>query len=201
MFELTKRQYEILQYLRKCQVDGHMPTIREIAEHFRFRSLNAVHDHLAALERKGYIERTQRTARGIELAPDLRDDPRGIPIIGRVAAGQPIMAIENIDSYLSLETIYDRESHYALRVYGDSMTGAGIFDGDFAIVRHQSEIANGEIGVAIVDGEATIKRIRRNGHLVLLIAENEKYSPVEVDLRRVDFRIGGKVVGVHRILS
>jgi len=178
-----------------------MPTIREIAEHFGFHSLNAVHDHLTALERKGYIERKQRMARGIELAPDLRDDPRGIPIIGRVAAGQPIMAIENIDSYLSLESIYDRESHYALRVYGDSMIGAGIFDGDFAIVRHQPEIANGEIGVAIVEGDATIKRIRRNGHLVLLIAENEKYSPVEIDLRRADFRIGGKVVGVHRVLS
>ncbi|MCX7934466.1 MAG: GntR family transcriptional regulator, partial [Planctomycetota bacterium] len=93
--------------------EGYMPTIREIADHFHFQSLNAVRDHLAALERKGYIERKQRRARGIELAPDLREEIRGLPIIGRVAAGQPITAIENIDGYLSLESIYDRESHYA----------------------------------------------------------------------------------------
>ncbi|MCX7934883.1 MAG: repressor LexA, partial [Planctomycetota bacterium] len=97
--------------------------------------------------------------------------------------------------------IYDRESHYALRVRGDSMIGAGIFDGDFAIVRQQPEVADGEIGVAIVEEEATIKRIRREGHLVYLVAENEKYPPLEVDLRRTEFRIGGKVVGVHRVLS
>jgi len=121
-------------------------------------------------------------------------------IVGRVAAGQPITAIENLDGYLELGTLYAGGSHYALRVQGDSMIDAGIWDGDYAIVREQPSVDNGEIGVAILDGDATVKRIRRTGGYVDLIPANERYQPRRVDLSVTDFRIGGKVVGVHRVL-
>ena len=198
---LTEKQKAVLEFVRQSlQEDGSVPTVREIAAHFGFRSVNAVRDHLAAIERKGYISRRPNLARGIELAPDLREAESGLPIVGRVAAGQPITAIENLDGYLELGTLYAGGSHYALRVQGDSMIDAGIWDGDYAIVREQPSVDNGEIGVAILDGDATVKRIRRTGGYVDLIPANERYQPRRVDLSVTDFRIGGKVVGVHRVL-
>jgi len=200
---LTEKQEEILAFLITCIRDeNYMPTVREIAEHFDFRSTNAVRDHLAALERKGHIRRRPNLSRGIEIAEEhLQEPPRGLPILGRVAAGRPIMAVENLDGYLELDGLYDRARHYALRVHGDSMVDAGIWDGDFAIVRDQPNIENGEIGVAIVEGEATVKRIRHEGRHVELIPANDLYQPLHIDLETTDFRIGGKVVGVHRVLS
>ncbi len=203
MRDLTSKQREIFEFLLECaRQGGRIPTLREIAGQFGFKSLNGVNDHLAALERKGYISRRANSARGIEIAAEyLQEAPRGLPIVGRVAAGAPIAAIENLDGYLELDSLYDVGCHYALRVRGDSMIDAGIWDGDFVIVREQPSLENGEIGVAIVEGEATVKRIRRLGATVELIPANELYRPLTVDLATTDFRIGGKVVGVHRVLG
>jgi repressor LexA len=198
---LTEKQKAILDFIRQSMREaGCVPTVREIAAHFGFKSVNAAQDHLAALERKGYIDRRPGLARGIELAPDLREPEAGIPIVGRVAAGQPLTAIENLDGYLELGALYGGGSHYALRVHGDSMIDAGIWDGDFAIVREQETIENGEIGVAIIEGEATVKRIRRETGFADLIPANDRYERRRIDLATTDFRIGGKVVGVHRVL-
>ncbi len=202
MKTLTVKQQEIFDFLLQCvREENYTPTMREIAARFGFKSANAARDHLAALERKGYISRRAHSSRGIEIAPEfLREPERGLPIVGRVAAGAPITALENLDGFLELDSLYERGRHYALRVHGDSMIDAGIWDGDFAIVREQPVIENGEIGVAIIEGEATVKRIRRQGRRVELIPANELYQPIHVDLETTDFRIGGKVVGVHRVL-
>lgn len=200
MKPLTEKQQEIFAYLEEClREENYMPTVREIADRFGFKSPNAVRDHLLALERKGVIARRPNASRGIELARQ-PEKPRGLPVVGRVAAGRPIAALENLDGYLELETLYAADRHYALRVHGDSMIDAGIWDGDFAIVRDQPNVENGEIGVAVIEGEATVKKILRHGNLVELIPANDLYAPIKVDLEETDFRIGGKVVGVHRVI-
>ncbi len=203
MKELTARQKEIFDFILSCMNDeNYIPTTREIAGHFGLKSTNAVRDHLSALERKGYIHRRPNSSRGIEIMPEhMPDFSAGIPVVGRVAAGRPITAVENLDGYLRLDNLYDASSHYALRVRGDSMVDDGIWDGDFAIVREQPTVENGQIAVAIIEGEATVKRIRRQGSVVDLIPANDLYEPIHVDLATTDFRIGGKVVGVHRVLS
>lgn len=201
MRDLTKRQKEILDFiLDSFRNEGFIPSVREICDAFGFASTNAVVCHLDALARKGYIARRPGTARNIELAPDFLVPERGLPIVGRVAAGVPIDAIENLEGYLDLDAVYERGRHYALRVRGDSMIEVGIWDGDYAIVRHQPRVETGEIGVAVIDGQATVKRFRwlEDGRLMLVPA-NERYQPFVVD-GDAEFRIGGKVVGMHRVL-
>lgn len=203
MNDLTAKQAEILAFVTDCLKDeGYIPTLREIAARFGFRSVNSVNDHLAALEKKGYIARRPGSSRGITLlrgGGEAQEQARGIPIVGRAAAGKPITAIENLEGYLELDSIYGAE-HFALHIHGDSMVNAGIWDGDFVIVREQPRVNNGEIGVAIVEGEATVKRIRINGRMAELIPENEFYRPLYVDMAQKDFRVAGKVVGVHRVI-
>lgn len=201
MRELTKRQEEIFNYiLGSVREEGVIPSVREICQHFGFASTNAVNDHLNALAKKGYINRRPGLARNIEIAPDFLNPERGVPIVGTVAAGTPIDALENLEGYLDLDVIYNSGVHYALRISGDSMIEAGFWDGDYAIVRQQPRVENGEIGVAIIDGQATVKRFRwlDDGGLVL-VPENENYQPFAVD-PETEFRIGGKVVGLHRVL-
>ncbi len=198
---LTKRQEEIFSFiLRSLREEGCIPSVREICQAFGFASTNAVNDHLEALVKKGYINRRPGMARNIEIAPDFLIPERGVPIVGRVAAGSPIEALENLDGYLDLDVIYEPGLHFALRVSGDSMIEAGFWDGDYAIVRQQPKVESGEIGVAIIDGQATVKRFRwlPDGALEL-VPENEKYQPFRVD-PEADFRIGGKVVGLHRVI-
>lgn len=201
MRELTGRQQEIFDYiLNSLREEGVIPSVREICDAFGFASTNAVNSHLDALVRKGYISRRSGQARNIEIAPDFLMPERGVPIVGKVAAGRPIDALENLDGYLDLDAIYSRGEHYALRVRGDSMLDAGIWDGDYAIVRHQSRVESGEIGVAVVDGEATVKRFRwRDDGGLLLLPANENYQPIPVS-PEADLRVAGKVVGVHRVL-
>ncbi len=207
MKPLTQKQQEILDYLVECvRENNYVPTLREIAAHFEFRSVNAVNDHLNALEKKGVLSRRANSSRGIEIASEYLNEmsiepSAGVPIVGRVAAGTPIAAIENLDGYLELGTLYTPQKHYALRVHGDSMIDDGIWDGDFVIVHEQNRVENGEIGVAIVEGEATVKRIRIVGARAELIPANTLYSPILVDLAMTDFRVGGKVVGIHRLLK
>ncbi len=201
MRDLTARQQEIFDFiLRSLREEGAIPSIREICQAFGFSSTNAVNSHLEALVKKGYINRRPGTARNIEIAPDYLTPERGVPIVGSVAAGKPIDAIENLEGYLDLDAIYEPGRHFALRVSGDSMIEAGFWDGDYAIVRQQPRVESGEIGVAIIDGQATVKRFRwlAEGGLELVPA-NEKYRPFAVD-PDADFAIGGKVVGMHRII-
>ena len=201
MRDLTRRQQEILDFiLDSFRNDGFIPSVREICDFFGFASTNAVVCHLDALVKKGYIARRPGAARNIELAPDFLAPERGIPIVGHVAAGTPIDAIENLEGYLDLDAIYERGTTYALRIQGDSMIEAGIWDGDYAIVRQQPRVETGEIGVAVIDGQATVKRFRwlDDGRLMLVPA-NERYEPFVVD-DEAEFHVGGKVVGMHRVL-
>jgi len=201
METLTEKQTRVLEFISgQITRRGHPPTVREIAAHFSLASTNAARRHLVALEKKGYIERSFNKSRAIALAAELRES-QGIPIVGSVAAGTPITAVENLDGYLTLETLFARPDHlFCLRIKGDSMVDAGIWDGDYCVVRPSQDFKNGEIGVAIVDGEATVKRLRRTGRFVELIPANEDYPTIRVDLAESDFRYAGKVIGIHRAL-
>ena len=207
MENLTEKQQEILDYIIDCmRTEQHMPTMREIASRFGIKSTNAVRGHLEALERKGVITRRANESRGIMVASQYLESgdsqERGIPVIGRVAAGAPIMAAENREGSLAIESLFrNPEGLYALRVQGDSMVKAGILDGDYAIIRHQAEVRDNDIGVAIIDEEATVKRIRFHDGMVELIPENDSYKPRLVNPDETPFRIGGKLAGVHRVLE
>lgn len=203
VIELTDKQRDVLRFVAERIRDGRgAPTYREVASEFGYRSTQSVRDHFAALERKGYIRRDEGLARGITLTELVEDDtpPRGIPIVGRVAAGEPITAIENIDGYLDFDDMFGQAARelFALEVHGDSMIDAGIWDGDFCIVRKQPTVENGQVGVAIINGEATVKRVRQNGRNLTLIPENENYEPMEFDLGVDEVSIAGRVVGVYR---
>ena len=202
MRDLTEKQQEIFNFvLHSLREEGAIPTVREICQAFGYSSTNAVNSHLKALTKKGYISRRPGAARNIEIAPDYLIPERGVPIVGTVAAGTPIDAIENLEGYLDLDAIYPPGLHYALRINGDSMIEAGFWEGDYAIVRQQPKIESGEIGVAIIDGQATVKRFRwlSDGSL-MLVPENEKYEPFTIDPES-EFSVGGKVVGMHRVIK
>ncbi|MDR1534269.1 MAG: transcriptional repressor LexA [Planctomycetota bacterium] len=202
MDDLTERQRRIFSFiLRTLREDGYIPSVREICREFTFASTNAANSHLDALVRKGYINRRAGTARNIEIAPDYLFPERGVPIVGRAAGGAPIDAIENLEGYLDLDAVYEPGRHFALRLVGDSMLEAGLRDGDYLIVRRQPRVENGEIGVAVLAGQATVKRFhwRPDGGLELLPA-NPLHRPIPVD-PEADFRIEGKVVGLHRLLA
>ena len=195
MDPLTERQAEILRFIRdEIQARGCPPTVREIARRFGFASPHAVTDHLNTLTRKGYILRAGRhTARGIRLAGGV---PTGIPLVGRVAAGTPLEAVENVEGHLDIPGHFGSGELFAVRVQGDSMRDAGIHDGDFvAVARSSGDPQNGQIVVARIDDEATVKTFeRRNGRIRLLPA-NPDYTPIDVD---ADLVIEGRVVGVIR---
>jgi len=199
---------------------GRPPTIREIGEAFGIASTNGVRYYLDRLEKAGKIRRDKWTSRGIELsgpkpasapaaAPihpiqqsTLPHNAREIPLLGRVAAGAPILAEENIEDVLIVDGAFVRPGkHFALRVKGDSMKNAGILDGDVVIVHHDAPLRSGEIAVAVIGDEATVKRYFPRRDKVLLIPENEEYQPIEVRPSDPEFRIAGKVVGVFRRLD
>lgn len=197
---LTQRQSEILEYLRaEIEGRGMPPTIREIGTQFGIKSTKGVEDHLAAIERKGYIRRERGKSRAIEIMdrPDL-SSARLVPLIGRIAAGSPILAVENHEGNFVLdEALVGNGENFLLRVEGDSMKDASILDGDFVIVRSQERASNGEIVAARVGEDATVKRFHQSPEGIKLIAENEAYDPIEVDPTE-DFSILGRVVGVFR---
>ncbi len=197
--ELTRRQREVLDFIVRWVEDrGFPPTLREIAARFRFASANAVRDHLKALERKGYLRRQAGIARALTLEPASRPH-RGRPLIGTVPAGTPVMAEENFEGYLDLNEYFGRgEGTFLLRVSGDSMIGAGIHDGDIAVVRYQKELASGEIGVVFINGEATVKRIFPEQGGCRLQPENPSMDPIRVEAGKDEFCIAGKVIGVMR---
>ena len=198
--ELTARQLQVLNFIRKAvEENGLPPTRSEIAEALGFRSANAAEEHLRALARKGAIELRPGASRGIRL-PDLnRGQVLGLPIVGRVAAGQPILASEHIEEHLQLDPAAFRpRADYLLRVQGMSMRDAGILPDDLLVVHTTATAENGQIVVARLEDEVTVKRFRRRGQRVSLLPENDEFAPIEVDLGSRSLVIEGLVVGVLR---
>jgi repressor LexA len=203
--KLTKRQREVLKFISEfIEKYKYPPTRSELSSHFGFRSPNAAEAHLRALEKKAVIGLERGVSRGIALLPLAADElPQAagalLPLVGRVAAGSPVLAQENIeDEYRVDPSLFPRKPHYLLRVEGRSMQDAGILDGDLLAVHRTPEARNGQIVVARVDDEVTVKRFRRRGSRVQLIPENTDFEPIEVDLRRQELAIEGLGVGVIR---
>ena len=193
---LTARQAEVLDLVRSHIADtGYPPTRADIARELGFRSANAAEEHLKALARKGALEIVPGTSRGIRLPDD-----EGLPVVGRVAAGSPILAQEHIEETCNVPPeMFRPAADFLLRVEGDSMVDAGILDGDLLAVHKTPEAANGAIVVARIDDDVTVKRLRRKSrNRVVLEAENEAYDPIEVDLRSQELVIEGLSVGVIR---
>lgn len=199
MRPLTPRQSEVLELIRQTiDATGMPPTRAEIAEKLGFRSPNAAEEHLKALARKGHIEMLPGTSRGIRIVQQ-EEEIEGLPLIGQVAAGQPILAQEHIESRYKVDpSMFRPSADYLLRVKGESMQDIGILDGDLLAV-HKTQVANnGQVVVARVDEEVTVKRLEKKGHDVILHAENADFSPIKVDLRYESCEIEGLAVGVIR---
>ena len=195
MEELTPQQNRILQFIRKAlESTGLPPTRAEIAHAMEFRSPNAAEEHLRTLERKGAIEILKGSARGIRLK-----DGGGLPLIGRVAAGSPILAEAHVQGHYQVDpALFKPSADYLLRVRGMSMRDAGILDGDLLAVHRVSEARSGQVVVARVNDEVTVKRLRRKGAMVELLPENPEFEPIVVDTRREELVIEGLGVGVIR---
>ncbi len=197
METLTPRQAQVLDLIRRHIDDtGYPPTRADIAHELGFKSPNAAEEHLKALARKGAIEMIPGTSRGIRLP----DEP-GMPVVGRVAAGDPILAEENIEDHVDVPAnLFRPRADFLLRVRGDSMRDVGILDGDLLAVHKTPEASNGQIVVARVDDEVTVKRFQRTRqrNRILLLPENEAYEPIEIDLTKRAFAIEGLSVGVIR---
>jgi repressor LexA len=199
MPELTPRQREILKLIQEAVADSGMPPTRaEIAEAFGFKSPNAAEEHLRALQRKGVLDLIPGASRGIQLKDSLREQ-LGLPLIGRVAAGRPILAEEHIESHLQVDPrIFQPRAHYLLKVRGMSMKDIGILDGDLVAVHRTPDVRSRQVVVARLDNEVTVKRYRQEGKIVWLMPENEEFEPIRVDLKEQSLTIEGIVVGVLR---
>ncbi|MDH3547767.1 MAG: transcriptional repressor LexA [Gammaproteobacteria bacterium] len=199
MRELTPRQKQILEMIQEFIAETGMPPTRaEIARQLGFKSANAAEEHLRALQRMGVLELLPGASRGIQLKDSLRDQ-MGLPLVGRVAAGSPILAQEHIEAHYKIDPqLFSPKPHYLLRVHGMSMKNAGILDGDLVAVHRTPEVRSRQIIVARLDDEVTVKRYRQNGTLVSLLPENDEFEPIEVDLRVQALVIEGVVVGVIR---
>ena len=196
---LTKRQREIFDYVKSYgEEHGYPPTVRDIGKAIGLTSSSTVHAHLANLEKLGMLRRDPTKPRAIEVLVDKAKAavaPSGLPIVGQVAAGQPVLAEENIEEYVPVPQIAGGdEGEFVLRVKGDSMVGAGIFEGDYVVVRPQETATDGEIVVALVEDEATVKRFFREEDHVRLQPENDTFAPI----RSRDVQLLGRVVGVCR---
>ena len=197
MTTLTERQAEILDLIRGAiEETGMPPTRAEIAQTLGFRSANAAEEHLRALARKGVIELVPGASRGIRLV----EEDQGLPVVGKVAAGHPILAQQNIERHYRMDpALFRPKAHYLLTVQGMSMRDAGILDGDLLAVHRTPEVRNGQIIVArLNDDEVTVKRYRQRGPEVWLLPENPDFEPIHVDLRTQHMVIEGVVVGVIR---
>jgi len=197
---LTGRQREILKYIEEMITEyGKSPTIREIGEKFNISSTNGVRAHLQALMKKGYIRRQELISRGIELVRNLSGTVKRVPLVGSVPAGNPIDAIENIDGEIAVDASFlPGEETFTLRVTGDSMINAGIFDGDLVLVKKQKTADAGDIVVAIIGEEATVKRYYPEKGRIRLQPENDSFEPIIVDRNSPEFSLAGKVVGLMR---
>jgi repressor LexA len=197
MKELTDRQKSILEFLTEyAKTHGYPPTVREIGDHFKFLWA-AARRHLQAIERKGFLKLNPLKSRGIEILSLKPSSGFMLPVAGRIRAGEPIFAQEDIDTHILIDkALFPHQDAFALRVTGESMIEAGIFDGDYVIVRPQKTIENGEIGVVLIEDEATVKRVYKERGKIILKPENSTMQPTEHSPREVT--IIGKVVGVIR---
>ena len=199
MRELTPRQKQILELIQDfINETGMPPTRAEIADQLGFKSSNAAEEHLRALQRKGLLELIPGTSRGIQLQ-DFLHDKIGLPLVGRVAAGSPILAEEHIEKHYRIDPeLFNPKPHYLLRVDGMSMQDAGILDGDLVAVHRTPEVRSRQIIVARIDDEVTVKRYRQTGSVVSLLPENDDFEPIIFNLEEQSLVIEGVVVGVIR---
>jgi repressor LexA len=199
MRQLTPRQKEILELIQSFIDEYGMPPTRaDIAKELGFKSANAAEEHLRALQKKGVLELVPGASRGIQLKDSLREQ-MGLPLVGRVAAGSPILAEEHIETHYRIDpALFNPKPHYLLRVQGMSMRDAGILDGDLVAVHRTPEVRSRQIVVARVDDEVTVKRYRQDGSVVWLLPENDEFEPIQVDLNEQTMVIEGVVVGVIR---
>ncbi len=195
--KLTQRQSQVLELIRQIiDETGLPPTRAEIAELLGFKSANAAEDHIKALAKKGAIEVVAGASRGIRL---LHEAPPGLPIVGQVAAGNPILGEQNIEDYCALAPeFFSPSADYLLRVKGMSMKNIGIFDGDLLAVHKTEHVRNGQIVVARIEDEVTVKRFQKTRNTVYLLPENEEFEPIIVDLKTTPLVIEGLGVGVIR---
>ncbi|MBL4280322.1 repressor LexA [Vibrio fluvialis] len=203
MKPLTPRQQEVFDLIRsKIDETGMPPTRAEIARELGFRSANAAEEHLKALARKQVIEIVPGASRGIRILVDAANDSAddaGLPLIGRVAAGEPILAQEHVEAHYQVDpAMFRPQADFLLRVHGESMKNIGIMDGDLLAVHKTQDVHNGQVVVARVEDEVTVKRLERKGAKVLLHAENEEFAPIEVDLSCQELTIEGIAVGIIR---
>ncbi len=209
---LTARQREVLEFIRQFMTQvGYPPTVREIGAHFGFVP-RSVFDHLKALERKGYLRRTASKSRSLQILESPPTSPllppaktsapyRELPILGRVAAGEPLLAEQNVEGTFTISRDWvNGDEAFLLKVQGESMVGAHILPGDYALVRRQATAENGEIVVALVNDEATIKRILFKKEMIVLQPENPSMPPLQIHRGEKSFQIIGKVVGIVRRL-
>ena len=196
--KLTQRQTDVLDCIKHCiRTTGYPPTRAEIARELGFKSANAAEEHLKALARKGAIEMVPGTSRGIRI-PGFEED-EGLPVVGQVAAGEPILAQENIEDRITIAAdFFHPQADYLLKVRGTSMKDIGIMDGDLLAVHQCTTAKSGEIVVARLDNDVTVKRFKKEGNLVYLIAENEDFAPIIVNLEEQELTIEGLGVGVIR---
>lgn len=203
MRPLTERQQQIYDLIKEnIQTTGMPPTRAEIAQKLGFRSANAAEEHLKALAKKGAIEMIAGSSRGIRLLLEQPDDAsefEGIPLVGKVAAGSPILAQEHIESHYQMSpALFKPQADFLLRVEGMSMKDIGILDGDLLAVHKTQDVKNGQVVVARIDDEVTVKRLSQKGRHVKLLAENPEFAPIEVDLEQQNFAIEGIAVGIIR---
>ncbi|MCI0505154.1 MAG: transcriptional repressor LexA [Gammaproteobacteria bacterium] len=201
MEQLTERQKEILDFIRETvAASGMPPTVAEITAAMGVSSTNGIRGHLQALERKGAIELVPNASRGIRLL-DMPEEEQGLPIIGRVAAGSPILAQEHIEDYCRVDAdTFKPSADYLLRVKGESMRDAGIYDGDLLAVRRTSRAHNGQIVVARIEDEVTVKRLKVKGNIAYLQPENPDFDVIKVNMKKQPLDIEGIAVGVLRRL-
>lgn len=199
---LTERQQAILDFINQYVNDnGFPPSVREIGRHFGIYPAT-VQDHISALERKGHLHKKRFQSRTLSVSAPSRRPSGGIPIVGRVAAGLPLLAQENIEDMIQLPKDWAPAGAFLLKVQGNSMEGAHILDGDYVLVHPQQTAANGEIVVALIGDEATVKRFYRSEIGITLKAENPKYEPIEIERNEAaSFKVIGKVMGVLRVMK
>ncbi|MCG9698038.1 transcriptional repressor LexA [Shewanella sp. Isolate11] len=200
MRPLTPRQAEILDLIKRNIAETGMPPTRaEIARRLGFKSANAAEEHLKALAKKGCIEIMPGTSRGIKLTQEDEVEELGLPLIGQVAAGEPILAQEHVEQHYQVDpNMFRPSADFLLRVRGDSMKDIGILEGDLLAVHKVEQARNGQVVVARVEDDVTVKRFEKKGSTVYLHAENEEYSPIVVDLATQSLSIEGLAVGVIR---
>lgn len=196
---LTERQADILEYLKNRIKGGQPPSLREIMTKFKFKGIRAAEDHLKALQEKGYIKKIKGMARSIEVLGLKKIDAIELPVLGRIAAGSPILAEENMEGTIAVDRSWVKnENSFILKVKGESMISAGIHDGDYAIVKQEYTAENNDIVAVMLDDEVTLKRFFKRDSRIILKPENPSMKPITIKQGDIRVRIIGKLVGVYR---